>query len=312
MNVLQTVETQYQMMEIEERRFKLENDRANALCHSAFFPDTLKGDLASAVIVYDLSTRMNISVMEVAQSVYIIYGRPSFSTSFLVARLNQSGLIKGSLRSIVSEDLQSCRCEAIDTATGETYVGMTVTMQMAHAEGWVSKKGSKWQTMPELMLRKRAQSFFIKEFYPQTMFGTQSSEEMEDVEAVATQSSYTSPALQQAIQPKPKTKARATKAQFEAQNVAERECVEHDDDVEAEIIEPTPTQSVPKELSTKQKLFKFLRDMGLLDSEMLPFLQFADIATDEDEVMESFLSDTDLAENVIKGYFEKMEAEMNV
>lgn len=310
MSALQTVEAQHQMMEIEERRFKLENDRANALCHSAFFPDTLKGDLASAVIVYDLSARMNISVMEVAQSVYIIYGRPSFSTSFLVARLNQSGLIRGSLRSIVSEDLQSCRCEAIDSATGELYVGMTVTMKMAHAEQWVSKKGSKWQTMPELMLRKRAQSFFIKEFYPQTMFGTQSSEEMEDVEAVATQSAYTSPALQQAVQAKPKTTARMTKAQLEAQNVAEANSIDAEVIVE-EIVEE-PIQEVQQEevlVSQKLRLARFLRGNGLKDEEMIGFMSLNQIFSDEPETIEAFLENEDIALEAVKTF---IEADQNV
>jgi len=164
----------------ELNRFELEQRRAMALSKSAFFPDNLKGDVASAVIVYDMANRMNISVMEVAQSIYIIYNKPSFSTAFLVARLNQSGMIKGSLKTIISPNKQSCYCSAIDAITGEENIGMTVTMQIAKAEGWTSKKGSKWVTMPELMLRKRSQSFFIKEFYPQVMFGMQTVEEVQD------------------------------------------------------------------------------------------------------------------------------------
>ena len=178
------IEIETRKLELETSKFELEQRRAKALSVSAFFPDTLKGDIASAVIVYDLAQRMNISVMEVAQSIYIIHGRPSFSTNFLVARLNQSGLIKGALKTVVSEDGQSAYCTAIDAETGETLKGMTVTMEMARKEGWLTKKGSKWQTMPELMLRKRAQSFFIKEFYPQVMFGMQTAEEVEDIEAI--------------------------------------------------------------------------------------------------------------------------------
>jgi len=186
MSALTTIETRTQALELEVKSFELEQRRAGALAKSAFFPDTLKNDIASAVIVYDLANRMNISVMEVAQSIYIIYGRPSFSTSFLVARLNQSGMIKGSLKTIISDDLQTCKCSAIDAVTGEENIGMSVTMKMAKAEGWIDKKGSKWVTMPELMLRKRAQSFFIKEFYPQVMFGLQTSEEAGDIDKITT------------------------------------------------------------------------------------------------------------------------------
>jgi len=309
MSALQTIETRGQMLEIELKTFELEQRRAMALSKSAFFPDSLKDDVASAVIVYDLANRMNISVMEVAQSVYIIYGRPSFSTSFLVARLNQSGLIKGALRSIVSEDLQTCRCEAVDSATGETYVGMTVTMKMANAEGWVSKKGSKWQTMPELMLRKRAQSFFIKEFYPQTMFGTQSSEEMEDVEAVATQSAYTSPALQQAVQAKTKTTAKLTKAQLEAQNVAESVEIH---DVDAEVLEEPKDEVTEVVLTPKQRVFNELKSRGIKPEEMREYLAYITLDADDERSVDTFLGDISGIETTLDLFFTQKEAEANV
>lgn len=180
MGALVSLEREEKVLDLEIKRFELEQRRAMALSKSAFFPDNLKGDVASAVIVYDMANRMNISVMEVAQSIYIIYNKPSFATAFLVARLNQSGMIKGSLKTVISKDKQSCYCSAIDAVTGEENIGMTITMQIAKAEGWTSKKGSKWVTMPELMLRKRAQSFFIKEFYPQVMFGMQTVEDLQD------------------------------------------------------------------------------------------------------------------------------------
>ena len=179
-----SIEAEERKLELQVKMFELKHRQATALSKSAFFPDTFKGDVASAMIVYDLASRMNISELEVSQNVYIIYGRPSFSTQFMVARLNQSGRIRGTLKTIISNDKQSCYCTAIDNDTGEEVVGMTITMEMAKAEGWVNKKGSKWQTMPERMLRKRAQSFFIREFYPEVVFGMQSQEEIVDTEVV--------------------------------------------------------------------------------------------------------------------------------
>lgn len=172
--------------ELEKATFELEQRRAGALAKSAFFPKDLQGDIASAVIIYDLANRMGVSVMEVAQSVFIIYGRPSFSTSYLVARLNTSGLIHGVLHVKLSDDKQSAYAYATDAATGKQVIGMVVTMGMAKAEGWIDKKGSKWVNMPELMLRKRAQAFFIREFYPQVTFGMYSQEELIDVEPIGT------------------------------------------------------------------------------------------------------------------------------
>jgi len=180
-NNLAVIEVQERSLALETSRFELEQRRAKALAMSRFFPADMKNDIGSAIIIYDLARRMNISEMEVSQNIYIIYGRPSFSTIFITARLNQSGLIKGPLKTIVSSDKQSAYCTAIDVATGEELAGMTITMAIAKAEGWLSKKGSKWVTMPELMLRKRAQSFFIKEFYPQVMFGLSTDDEIRDI-----------------------------------------------------------------------------------------------------------------------------------
>lgn len=183
-NQITTIEQSEKLLELEVKKFELEQRRATALSKSAFFPANLKGDVASAVIIYDLANRMNLSVLEIAQSVFIIRDKPSFSTQFLTARLNQSGLIKGRLRTIISDDKQSAYCEAIDAQTGELLKGMTVTMDIARKEGWLGKNGSKWQTMPELMLRYRAQSFFISEFFSEVKFGLKTKEEMEDISDV--------------------------------------------------------------------------------------------------------------------------------
>lgn len=183
-NEIVALEREEKLLELEVKRFELEQRRATALSKSAFFPNALKNDVASAVIIYDLANRMNISVMEVAQSIFIIYNKPSFETKFLVARLNDSGKIKGSLRTVISDDKRSAHCEATCSVTNEILKGMTYTLDIAKAEGLVDKQGSKWKTMPELMLRYRAQSNFINEFFPEIKFGCKTKEEIEDVETL--------------------------------------------------------------------------------------------------------------------------------
>ena len=173
----------------EVQRFELEQRKAKAFSLSAFFPRHLMGQgpngaqisVANATIVYDIAYRMNLSPLEVAQSIFIIQGKPSFETKFLVARLNTSGLLKGRLNTIVSQDGQSAYCEAIDAQTGAVLRGTTITMEMAKREGWLGKNGSKWQTMPTLMLKYRAQSFFINEFFPEVRLGLRTKEEVQDI-----------------------------------------------------------------------------------------------------------------------------------
>ena len=55
-------------------------------------------------------------------------------------------------------------------------------MQMATAEGWSTKAGSKWKTMPELMLRYRAATFFGRLYAPDLLLGMQTVEEARDIE----------------------------------------------------------------------------------------------------------------------------------
>lgn len=184
MNQIQ--EYQDKKTELEVKKFELEQRKAKAFVATDFFPTHLRkgnetANIGTAIIVLDLAQRMNIGALEVAQSIYIIHGKPSFETKFLVARLNSSGLLKGRLQTIVSPDGNSAHCEAIDAQTGQLLKGTTITMEMARREGWLSKNGSKWQTMPELMMKYRAQSFFINEFFPEVKYGLKTSDEAEDI-----------------------------------------------------------------------------------------------------------------------------------
>ena len=43
---------------------------------------------------------------------------------------------------------------------GDRIEGPTVTIAMAKAEGWYGRSGSKWPTMPDLMLSYRSAAFF--------------------------------------------------------------------------------------------------------------------------------------------------------
>jgi predicted small secreted protein len=211
---------------------------------------------------------MNVSVMEIAQSIYIIYNKPSFSTSYLVARLNTSGRIKGSLVTVISDDKQSAYSYAIDAETGEKLVGMTYTMEIAKKEGLLSKKGSKWLTMPELMLRKRAQSSFINEFFPEVKFGMQTVEELEDthiIETTVSSEDNGSADLNAIIaSPKKSTKKRATKAKKEKEVVETVEATEQEEekdllaDIEVEVAHEYVDADTGEVLPTKP-------DMSVLD-----------------------------------------------
>ena len=58
--------------------------------------------------------------------------------------------------------------------------GTTVSMKMARQEGWT--KNPKYSSMPELMLRNRAATFFGRQYIPDLLLGVQTSEEVIDIE----------------------------------------------------------------------------------------------------------------------------------
>ena len=52
---------------------------------------------------------------------------------------------------------------------------------MAKLEGWSTKEGSKWKTMPELMIRYRAAAFFGRQYCPDLLLGLMTTEEARDI-----------------------------------------------------------------------------------------------------------------------------------
>jgi hypothetical protein len=55
-----------------------------------------------------------------------------------------------------------------------------VSMEMAVNEGWYGKNGSKWQTMPDLMLQYRSAAFFGRIYAPELLMGLPAVEEVQD------------------------------------------------------------------------------------------------------------------------------------
>ncbi len=283
MSRLDLIEVETKKLELETGKFELEQRQAKALSVSAFFPDNLKNDVASAVIVYDLAKRMDISVMEVSQSIFIIYGRPSFSTTFLVARLNQSKRIKGALKTIVSADKQEAYCVGVDADSDEELVGMTVTMEMARKEGWVGKKGSKWVNMSELMLRKRSQSFFIKEYFPEVMFGLSTQEEMQDIEAIETTIINATDDINQALMNRPTATTPVGKNEEE---VVRNEVI---GEANTEQIKPKSTR-MPRYVTTH---YTKLEECGTKRKDLKPFSEHMDFVNIGEEKVTLFFAQTD-------------------
>lgn len=163
---------------------------AKMFSQSSLVPADFKGDIGSCLIALNMANRMGADPLQVMQSLYIVYGKPSFTSAFLIACFNRCGrfsTIRYRMEGEKGSDDWGCTAYSTELATGERVEGVEVTIGMAKAEGWWSKKDrngketSKWQTMPELMLRYRAATFLIRSVAPDIALGFPTTEEAIDI-----------------------------------------------------------------------------------------------------------------------------------
>ena len=121
----------------------------------------------------------------VMQNLYILYGNPGWSSKFLIATFNQSGRFEAIKYKPTGEkgtDTQGIIAYTREKGSDEIIAGPEVTIALAKQEGWYDKKGSKWKTMPDQMLRYRAAAWLIRTTAPEISMGLQTADEIIDVE----------------------------------------------------------------------------------------------------------------------------------
>jgi len=153
------------------------------ICNSKLVPKEYQGEPASVIIAIDMANRIGASPMQVMQNLYIVQGRPSWSAKFLISTFNSCGKFSPIRYEFVGEpntDGYGCRAHAKEKATGQALHGPVITIGIAKKEGWYSKNGSKWQTIPDLMLMYRAAAWFINTIAPEIAMGLSTTDEAED------------------------------------------------------------------------------------------------------------------------------------
>ena len=165
--------------------FEMLQRMARMFSKSTLVPTTFQGDanLGNAAIALDMAFRIGVNPLAVMQNIYIIHGRPAWSAQFLIATLNKTGRFSSldyEFQGTEGKDDWGCRAVAKELATGEVRRGPLITIALAKAEGWFDKSGSKWKSLPELMLRYRAASWFVRAFAPEIAMGLPEAEEVRD------------------------------------------------------------------------------------------------------------------------------------
>lgn len=161
--------------------FKMARNMAQALSQSTIVPQHFQRSEANCLVAISQAQKMNIDPFTVMQNMYMIQSKITWKSSFLIAMINSSGKYDMELQFDEEEkdgEPWSCRCWT--TKDGRRVDGVKVTMKMADAEGWTKKNGSKWKTLPALMLRYRAASFFANLNCPELTSGFYTREEMLD------------------------------------------------------------------------------------------------------------------------------------
>jgi hypothetical protein len=161
-------------------QFEQAQRQAKALSASDLVPQQYKNNVANTLVALEIANRIGASPLMVMQNLNIIHGRPSWGSSFIIAAINGSG--KFTALRFVGDLVKGIKAVCQEKATGELLEGPVVTMDMAKAEGWVDKAGSKWKTMPELMMRYRAAAFFGRLYAPEITMGMHSTEEVIDIQ----------------------------------------------------------------------------------------------------------------------------------
>ena len=163
---------------------------------SQLVPESFRGKPGDCAIALDLALRLDLNPLSLFPQLYVIHGRPSLSAQYMIALVNRSGRFTpitwtegddgvveytayGKTRKIPNYYAVASFKSAL---TGETYASTRVDVRLAHANGWLTKDGSKWQTMPAQMCRYRSASWLIKSYAPELAMGLSFADESEDIE----------------------------------------------------------------------------------------------------------------------------------
>ena len=158
--------------------------QAIAWSKSTIIPKEYQNNVSNCIVALEMAARIGASPMQVMQNLYVVQGRPGWSSTFLIASVNHCGRftsLRYEERGEPGSDTYAVRAWAEEKRTGERLDGTWITWDMVKAEGWLGKAGSKWKTMPDQMFKYRAASFWQRTYAPEISMGLHTVEEVQDM-----------------------------------------------------------------------------------------------------------------------------------
>ncbi len=166
-----------------EAAFVVAQRMAKALSSSSLLPDTFRNNIPNCMIAMELANRIGCSVFMICQNMDVIHGRPGLRGQFLIATVIASwrfSPIRYRWQGKPGSDDRGCQAYATDLKSKVPCDGPWITMALVKAEGWLSKSGSKWKTMPEKMFMYRAGAWWTDLYCPEFGMGMGTAEEVID------------------------------------------------------------------------------------------------------------------------------------
>ena len=179
--------------------------------------------MANCMIAVEMAVRIGASPLMIMQNMALIYGRPAWSSKFLVATVNTCGRFeplkykitnlgrigkvtyteyekrwitpangKGYYKNEAKQvefdgtQIDNLQCIAWTVAKGDDEVmeSSPIDVKLAIQEGWYTNSGSKWPSMPRPLLMYRSASFWTNSYAPELSMGMKTVDEIKDIEEV--------------------------------------------------------------------------------------------------------------------------------
>lgn len=163
--------------------------------------------MANCMIALNKAAQLHSDPLTIMQNMAIVYGRPSWSATFLIGTVNTCGRFmplkfrfaedghlketytvytksekgNGSVQKTIDCPNYTCVAYTTERGSEEVLEGTLISMRMAFEERWIQKDGSKWLTMPKQMLMYRAAAFWVRVYAPEISQGMRTTEEERDI-----------------------------------------------------------------------------------------------------------------------------------
>lgn len=155
---------------------------ATKLSQAAGVPDAYRKSPSDCYLAVRMAMQIGIEPLAFMQRSYPVKGKIGIEGQLYIGVMNNSRIYKHGIQYDLSGEGMARKCVAWgQRADNDAIENAEVSMEMAKKEGWLDKSGSKWQTMPDHMLKLRSGAFLVREYHPELVLGLTPLEEIVDI-----------------------------------------------------------------------------------------------------------------------------------